>query len=594
MKINKAILAVSLFIGVTASCTDQWDEHYSVAQHGEGSLWQAISNEESLSNFMQVLQAANYDASLGGSQVFTVFAPTNTMLTDDKRDSLIQLYNFENANGVKEKDNRVVREFIRNHISLYNYSVSTAMPDTVICMMSGKNLSFTKDAFAGRNFLSKNNITANGILYIIDSIADYHPNVYEAFDKVDGIDSVWTYISMFNQEKLNSASSVPGEIIDGKTHYLDSVIYVENQLLRDKEYLNSIIFSEDSCYWMVVPDNQLWADLVTKYSKYYVYDKKVAERDSFEYHFPRQAILKGTVFSKTSNEKIFQNATASETDSLMSTNAIPYDRRKAVYGSYNKKYYLYYDPFGENGVLNNCEEMECSNGKLFKATTWNIPEKSTFLREIVMEAENSTTLDTLNIYSSNNRSGDTNFGKVVKVSSDNPYYDKVSGNSYIEITPSGVLNFSKALFDVRNVLSNVPYDVYVVIAPAEAGNINATDIQKLPITFRCALQCHNENGEPYYINIKDNKLQYPVLDGKNEPTSNYSKSSVYGQNLQNDPTKVDSILVGTVVFPTCSDNTSEPQVKLLFQSYVTSSAYEKTANRTLRLDCIVLKPHDEE
>lgn len=593
MKINKAILAVSLFIGTTTACTDEWDEHYSVTQHGEGSLWQAISNDESLSNFKQVLQAANYDGSLGGSQVFTVFAPTNTVLTDDMRDALIQQYNTEKANGVKEKDNSVVKEFIQNHISLYNYSVSTAMPDTIIRMMNSKNLSFTKDNFAGHTFLSKNNITTNGIIYTIDNIADYHPNVYEAFNKVEGVDSVWKYISMFDKEELNTASSVPGEIIDGKTHYLDSVTYILNPLLEESKYLNSSLLDEDSCYWMVVPDNQLWDHLVTKYSRYYVYDKKVAERDSFGYHFPRQAILKGTVFSKTNNKEIFQSETASATDSLLSTNAIPYSRRKIVYGSYDKKYYMYFDPFGENGVLNGSEETKCSNGKLFKATAWNIPEKSTFLREIVMEAESSNTLDSLNINTSNNKTGDTNLGKIVKVASDNPYYDKVSGNSYIEITPAGVSNFTKALFDVRDVLSNVPYDVYVVIAPAEAGNIHATDIQKLPITFRCALQCHNEDGEPYYINIKDNKLQYPVLDNKNRPTSHYTKSSVYGTNLQNDPTKIDSILIGTVTFPTCSNNTNEPQVKLLFQSYVTSSAYEKTANRTLRLDCIVLKPHDE-
>ena len=72
------------------------------------------------------------------------------------------------------------------------------------------------------------------------------------------------------------------------------------------------------------------------------------------------------------------------------------------------------------------------------------------------------------------------------------------------------------------------------------------------------------------------------------------KVRVYDTNRQNDPTKVDSIYIGTVTFPTCSYSTSEPQVKLIFQSYVTSSQYEKTANRTLRLDCIVFKPHDED
>ncbi|MCF0192297.1 MAG: fasciclin domain-containing protein, partial [Prevotella sp.] len=180
MKFNKAILVVSLFIGVVTACTDKWDEHYSVAQHGEGSLWQTISNDASLSNFKKVLEAANYDAQLSSSQVFTVFAPNNTELTDEMCAKLIQQYNAEMQQGIKDKDNSVVKEFIQNHISLYNYSVSNVMPDTTIRMMNGKNISFTKEQFAGHNYISKNTAAANGIIYTIGNIADYHPNVYEA------------------------------------------------------------------------------------------------------------------------------------------------------------------------------------------------------------------------------------------------------------------------------------------------------------------------------------------------------------------------------------------------------------------------------
>ena len=594
MKYSKIILAVSLLIGATTACTDKWDEHYSVAQQGDGSLWQAISADASLSNFKQVLQAASYEASLSCSQVCTVFSPNNTMLTDHMRDSLIQKYNEEKAQRIKEKDNSVVKEFIQNHISLYNYSVSNAMEDTTIRMMNGKNLAFTKDKFAGFEYLSKNNPTGNGILYTIGHVAGYQPNVYEALAKVTEIDSVKKYITAYDLEKLDSKNSVPGEIIDGKTHYLDSVTNIENKFLETM--LAAKILNEDSCYWMVVPNNQVWNKLVDKYTKYYQYDAKVAERDSFQYHFPRHAILFGTTFSKTDNRKIFNTGTAAATDSLMSTLAASYSMRKSLYGSYDKKYYQYNDPYGEGGVLTDCTAQICSNGKLLKTDKWNLPEKNTFRREIVMEAEdNRLTLDSLNINSTYNKSGDTNPGKTVKVTADNPYYNKVSGNSYLEITPSGVTNFSKALFDVRNVLSNIPYDIYVVVAPAEAGDTTATAIQKLPIIFRCALQCHNEKGEAYYVSLKNgNKLENPVLDSKGNPTTNYTKSAVYDTNRQNDPTKVDSIYIGTVTFPTCSYSTSEPQVKLIFQSYVTSSQYEKTANRTLRLDCIVFKPHDED
>lgn len=593
MKIKNTILAISLLIGATTACTDEWNDHYFVAQLGDGvTIWQTISNDESLSNFKQILQVANYDASLDGSQVFTVFAPTNDELTAEMRDMLIEQYKKEKAAGVKEKENSVVKEFIQNHIALYNYSVSEAMKDTTIRMMNGKRVDFTKNQFNGRDYVSKNTPNKNGVLFKINDVAEYVPSVYEALSKAENADSVWDYLSTFHEDKFDSKNSVPGDIIDGKTHYLDSVTNKKNKFF-DEMLKNANVLNEDSCYWMIVPTSSVWKNLVADYSKYYQYDEKVAERDSFQYHFPRFAVLQGTTFSKTANPAIFQSGNASATDSLVSTNAVSYRKRQETYGSYNLKYFQYDNPFGSNGILANSNSMSCSNGKLFITDVWNISPRQTFLRDIIMEAESANTIDSLNVKSDNNRGGDTNQGKIVKVTSDNPYYNKVSGNSYLEITPSGVTNFSKALFDVRNVLSNVPYDIYVVVAPAEAGDVEATATQKLPVIFRCAIQCHNEKGEAYYVNINDGSLQQPVYNSSGQPTTNYTKTAVYGKNQQNDPTKVDSILIGTVTFPTCSSQVSIPQVKLLFQSYVTSSNFEKTANRTLRLDCIVFRPHED-
>ena len=605
MKFNKAILAVSLLVGTFTACTDKWDDHYAVAQHGEGTLWQAISNDPSLSNFKQVLEAVyeevpgrgrvyTYKEALSGSQVFTVFAPNNTELTDDYRDLLIDAYHVERAkDGLKNNKTMLVKNFIQNHISLYNYSVSDVMRDTVIRMMNGKNLAFGKDKFAGNAYLTTNKVTGNGILFTMDKTADYMPNVYEALNlaKDYKLDYVWNYVKKFDVTKLNSAESFPGEIKDGKTHYLDSVTYIENDLLE--ETVNAKILNEDSCYWMVVPEDALWEKLVDKYSKYYKYDEKVAERDSFQLHFPRYAILAGAAFSKSSNPKIFQDGSATAKDSIMSTNAIPYTYLRSMYGNNadNHNFYTYYNPYGAGGVLTDCEPFECSHGKLLIAKDkWNIPEERTFLRTIVMEAESNQTLDTLNVSSSTNKSGDTNPAKTYSVSTDNPFYNKVSGNQFLEISPSGVSNFSKALFDVRGVLSGVSYDIYVVTVPAIAGDTLASEKQKLPIIFRCAVQCHDEKGDAYYVNIKDGKLQYKVLDAAGKPTTDYTKAVVYGENHTNNPDKVDSVLIGTVTFPVSSYGVSEPQVKLLFQSYVGSSAFEKTANRTLRLDCIVFKP----
>ena len=67
------------FLPFMTSCSDTWDDHYEGKAQGaqDGTLWQAIKQNGSLSNFASVIEACGYDKSLAGSQVFTVFAPTN-------------------------------------------------------------------------------------------------------------------------------------------------------------------------------------------------------------------------------------------------------------------------------------------------------------------------------------------------------------------------------------------------------------------------------------------------------------------------------------------------------------------------------------
>lgn len=597
MKFKTILLSIALVAGAVTSCTDTWDDHYTVATHGEGTLWQQIGNDASLSNFKAVLEAAGYDKLLNSSQVFTVFAPTNDQLSDDARDKYIAQYKEEKAKGIKDEKNSVIKEFVQNHISLYNYSTSSEMPDGSIRMMNGKRNSFTNEAFAGKNYLSKNNLTSNGLLYKISGQAGYIPSVYEQLSKDPQLSNVWDYLSEYSIEEFQPNLSVPGEIIDGKTHYLDSVTVTTNEILE--EWLQGEIENEDSTYWMVVPTNDVWKKKLEENEKYFVYDKKVSEteRDSFQYHFPRYSIIVGSVFSQTSNQKIFQEETALATDSAMSTNAVPYLERRKEFGSYDKKFFQYNDPFGKNGVFTGTQNTECSNGRVMKAADWHIPNSMTFLREIVMEGESNTTLDSLNVRSTENKAGDTNPVKNVNVTTDNPFYNKVSGHGYLEISPSGTGNFTKALFDVRGVLSNVPYDVYVVTAPAEAGDTTATEQQCLPTVFRCTIQCHDMEGNAYYTNTKG-ELKLPVFVNNDEtrgPTTNYTNSAVAVDRLATTAGVVDSVFIGTYTFPTCSYKLNEAQVKLVIDSRVSNTQLNnKQYNRTLRLDCIVFKPHEEE
>ncbi len=575
-----------LLVGATYSCTDEWNDHYKVETLGDGTLWDVINSDSELSNFAAVLKATGYNTALDGSQVFTVFAPTNDCFTEAERDAAIQSYNEQKARGVKDLRNTVVKEFIQNHIALYNYSVSSATKDTTINMMNGKLVKFNGTSFAGNDFLSTNVATGNGVLFTIGTKATFEPNILEYLEKDAELDSLRKYLYLYNLDVFQPDQSVPGEIIDGSTHYLDSVTMIENVILED--FLGAQINNEDSSYVMLAPTNAVWDQLLTDYSKYFKYDKLVSERDSFEFNFPRLAIIRGTVFSQNENRNILTNMAI---DSVMSTNAVSYSLREMLYGSFDKKYYQYDKPYdATNGIFAGTTDIACSNGVIKKANNWNVAKESTFYREIVMEGEGTTTLDSLNIANrTTNPLGDTSAPAYVNVTSDNPFYNKVSGNGYIEISSSGSKAWSNASFFIRDALSNVPYDVYLVLVPATAGDTLASDELMKQTRFRCAIQCHDENGNAYYISSDDKGNKEPVFKNNDttlepeEPTSKtrFNSVGVCGE-------KLDSVFIGTYTFPTSSYGTSEPQVKLFLSSYATS-AYTKT----LRLDCIVLKPHEE-
>jgi len=132
-------------------CTDTWNDHYDAGLPegaNAGSLWSTIKDNGNLNNFVSVLEATGYDASLSSSQVFTVFAPTDDQFTKEQANQWIALYNQEKQQGKKDRDNRAIKEFVQNHIALYNHSVAKTGADSII-MMNGKYLVLTPQTLGG-------------------------------------------------------------------------------------------------------------------------------------------------------------------------------------------------------------------------------------------------------------------------------------------------------------------------------------------------------------------------------------------------------------------------------------------------------------
>ncbi|MBQ0056369.1 MAG: fasciclin domain-containing protein [Bacteroidales bacterium] len=554
MKYNKFFLAAAVIglIGVN-SCSDDWDSHYKEVApgQGKGSIWHEISTNSELSNFKAVIEACEFDHALNGSQVFTVFAPTNACFSDTQRDSVIALYKEQAAKNVQYKRNDAIKEFVYNHVALYNYSVADDTNDSIM-LMNGKYAVLASSSFSGSDFTKSNMLLDNGVLFTLSKVAAYKPNVYEYLRRDEDLSNLADFIYKYSIDTFYASLSVPGEIIDGKTHYLDSVTRQKNEVLQ--RWMHAELFDEDSVYWYVAPTNEIWDELVAEYETYFQYDTRVKGRDSLMYNQPRKAILLGTAFSQT------ENPLKNRRDSVLSTNAVRYAYRKLYWGSYRHSYYQWMKPYDEGGIFADAQEIECSNGIVYKAQKWNFDKHNSFMIDLEMESEARASLDS--VYTESTRDL-----TVRTVTTDNPFYDKVSNHSYVELTNKGS-GFYKALFNVPQVLSNLKYDAYVVAVPAVAGDTLASDAQRLPCKFRCTVSYHNEQGT---------EQKFPT-------------TAVF----TTDPTKVDSVLIGTYEFPTASVALEDPQVKVLIEDRVSNSMVNKgEAVKTLRMDCIVFKPHVE-
>ena len=575
-KIYNKVIGLALVALTFMACSDTWDEHYDKKGEGtnDATLWQAITQNGNLSNFAKVVQACGYDKALNSSQVFTVFAPTNDNFSAQEAEELIAGYNAEKGK-VMDDDNTVIKEFIQNHIAMYNHSVSPMRDDSLV-MMNGKNMFLTSGSFGGNQILSSNVHYNNGVLFTIQGKAQYFPTVFEYLRKDADLDSIasFFYNTRFYRKEFVPGRSVAGGLENGKTVYLDSVFVQQNDLW---DYLWAYTNEEDSTYWMVVPTNQVWKQLIEEYEPYFNYDKNVSFRDSMAYTLPRMAIVDGTTFSRT------VNTDSHLTDSALSTSAAEtYTSREYMWGNKNLHYYQFggksavntQKPLSATGIFTGTDDVVCSNGLVKKAYDWKINKLNTFYQWIIIEAEEGSSVKEVSKQENSTTHDMEPTIKAVtrRVMSDNRFNGKVWSNAFVEFQQQKTTVNHTVTFNIRNVLSNIPYDIYLVTAPALANDSIATEAERIPCKMECAIYYHDQNGETQRTSLKS--------------------------SFSNNPNIMDYILLSDAEkgfsFPTATYGLTEaePQITLELKTKVSSSELRtKKFDRTMRIDCIMLVPH---
>ncbi len=528
------MLAVGCGFAVAPTACTDWDDHYESSADGgsNATLWEQLQANPQLSDFCEVLgktelfrmhrkTGVTYAQLLGSGQAFTVIAPVNGTFN---KDSLLRL--IETAQG----DSMVEKSFVFNHLSRLITSMKTT-PQT-LHLLNGKMVGMTESTIQGVSILTPNQRALNGVCHVASRALPYGFNIYEALCDDPDVSAVGANLRQYEWDEFDPDASVSSGIVEGVPVYVDSVVYEHNRMLDAIGYLGS----EDSVYWAVAPNSEVWNKVWEETSKYFVYDASYQKGDSLQRYWTNRALLDDAVFNMTDQR--------TTTDSLVS---VPYLNWRKGYVAGKPVYHVYYKPFEPGGILYGAQPVQCSNGILYKAPQWPFTPEETYFKQIWTEGEG------YNVVISD---------KLCRYASIRQVADSISENSFLQIIPSNNTANWEITFRLSNVLSG-DYDVCAIILPQTVINPDATNLR--PCKFKAT-------------------INYVDLDGKEQ---SYDCENT---QFQSNAERVDTVVLAPAFhFPTTNYNQTSDKVSLKINCSITARENARFS-REMLLDCIYLRP----
>lgn len=523
--------------GVLTSCSDEWDDHYDENRMpSDQTLLELIQADNELSDFLQVLQSAHlynnnhstpvtYAELLGADQSLTVWAPKNGTFN---RDSII------NECLTQKGDSMIGQHFLGNHIAhtLYDANATTKP----ILMMNNKEV-------LGSQFNvnpSEYNIPAkNGLLHVVNKQVPYNYNIYEGITSMTEYSHIGDFFKRFETQELDEDASIQRGIENGQKVYSDSVMIKRNVLYNRF----GLISQEDSSYFMLMPDKDMWNEVVSEASPYFNFGS-VLKADSIRAYWMNSLLLQGLFFNR--------NTQYHPMDSINST----------WYSRAEPEYNVFYHPYDAGGIMTSeylGDSLYCSNGTIYSLRKWPFTKEQLYLRPVKVEPEYTHTL-------LDNKECTFNYRQVMA--------DSVSGDGYIDIVPAKSTSNWTAKFELANTLSGT-YDVCAIVLPKTVYNKNSRDFK--PNKFYGVITYANLDGTDSIQTLPG----VEIVKGKETPLE-----------VQNDPYVVDTVVIGRVTLPTC--NYQQKNVTVNLELHCSIANREIKFSREMYLDCIYLRPVTEE
>lgn len=576
---------------VGVSCSD-YDDYNTVPgvfggdQTGaNNTLWENISNDQQLTRFADLARKCSFSEVLNSPRFYTVWAPVNDAISDAEYNRLMA-----------SDSATVLKQFMQQHITEYNYPVSAALDSTTIVSLNMKHHPFTQTSFDGYSYNAVNIASNNGVMHKLNGMSEFHHNLYENIDNLQGCDSIKKYIQKYDEYYLDVNASVIGPLRDGKQTYLDSVMKKRNNVIRT--IMKADLEDEDSTFCMLIPNDKAWNAAYSAINPCYNYIAKLDYMD-----LAKKSTVASSIKATDAKADKPSEATSALQDSLTCRNIVD---NLVFSASYPQN-----GPLFGQGTLTSKDTVVTTNGRYLRHAdrvldhTLAINEMSNGITRTI----DSLTFDSWNSYNPVIRTmrPDATM-KVNKLTTHNIPLDSLAGRdslfskvpamfhqwlfpktsrffSYVAVDSANVEGttgkpeFNFALEGVRS----ATYHIYVVTVPAQVEE-PAADVK------------------PYYLRFylswtdADNKQQLTVLPqgaAKDLEMTTDNGTDTKKLTCIGDPGRVNVFDLGEFTFPVCYYGLDAyPSLMMMHTKSYTSSANRKKYDQQMRVAGVYLVPKE--
>ncbi len=628
--LQAGVLGVALAVTLP-SCTD---DHFDVNNGGgiDGNatktLWEQLEANPDLSRFASIVEKTPYFKDethpvagytfkdvLSGSQILTVFAPTNDAFTDAEYKKMLA--------ETETDPYDVFLRLVGNHITK-NRLIATGTGDAEdIVMLNNKRAVFDRQnkTFKDIPLYTTNVAATNGTLHTIQQQSPFSYNIYEyikAHGDTFGELRKWLveHDTIYFSPTLSAEG---GSDANGNPIYVDSIYFRSNNLFSysysgkatDKWVMNhkgfgfnSSLEYEDSVYAMILPTDAAWNAAYNDMKHMYTYapqytnmvnlnssqgqasgDDFIAEPDSLQNLALRMDLASPLLFNIRQQPRTVEQPTYWTVDNFLST---PMPK---IFNARRDTFRINERMEGDIKAVitdGNTSPIQVSNGLLYPVDNWRFMEsygsKDVNIKvnpNALFYHKNYKSATIFEYCSYNNSTSKLTTDSLLGKVSENYFY-------YIEHTNPEVWFKLYDYDEGHQVLSDVAYDIQVVLVPTFFRS-DPDSIIPFDNTYK----------------IRKNKLRVQIVyndgtvtRGKNVDTETKAKDY---DDIIYDGTKVDTITVNKGApfrFPYSYKNLTDSYPLIHITSVPTNSEIsgknDKGYQRPFAIDRIILKARDDE